>query len=72
MKSDLNVYKSSLEQQNHSYAQLRTMQEQLTKDKNELEDVRLIIEKSFHSLPNSRLFRDCVIWKIDIREKSLI
>ena len=36
MQSDLGVYKSSLEQQNHSNSQLR---EKLTRDKNELEEV---------------------------------
>lgn len=70
MKSDMNVYKSSLEQQNNSYAQLRAMQEQLTKDKNELEEVRF--DNDFHSLHDHHLFRDCVIWKIDIRKKSVI
>ena len=47
MKSDMTVYKSSLEQQNNSYAQLRAMQEQLTKDKNELEEVRFTIDNDF-------------------------
>lgn len=39
MQSDFNTYKNSLEQQNHSYAQYRSIQEKLTKDKNELEEV---------------------------------
>jgi hypothetical protein len=39
MQSDLGVYKSSLEQQNNSYSQLRSAQEKLTREKNELEEV---------------------------------
>jgi hypothetical protein len=42
MQSDLSVYKSSLEQQNHSHSQLRSAQEKLTRDKIELEEVSIL------------------------------
>jgi hypothetical protein len=39
MQSDLGVYKSSLEQQSNLNSQFRSMQEKLTREKNELEEV---------------------------------
>jgi hypothetical protein len=39
MQSDLGVYKSSLEQQSHTNSQIRSAQEKLTREKNELEEV---------------------------------
>jgi hypothetical protein len=39
MQSDLDVYKSSLELQNSSNSQVRSLQDKYTKDKHELEEV---------------------------------
>lgn len=47
MQSDLSVYKSSLEQQNNSSVQLRSLQEKYTREKNELEEVKFSIKIYF-------------------------
>jgi len=43
MQTDLSVYKSSLEQQHNSNVQLRSLQEKLTREKNELEEVKFFL-----------------------------
>ena len=39
MQTDLNVYKSTVEQQSNVNAQLRSLQDKITRDKNEFEEV---------------------------------
>jgi len=39
MQSDLDVYKSTLEQQSNVASQLRSLQDKITRDKNEYEEV---------------------------------
>jgi hypothetical protein len=39
MQSDLDVYKSALEQQSNADAQVRSLQDKLKRDKNEFEEV---------------------------------
>ncbi len=39
MQSDLDVYKGTLEQQSNVASQLRSLQDKITRDKNEFEEV---------------------------------
>lgn len=71
MQSDLNTYKTTLDQHSNANAQIRSLQEKANRDKHEFEEV-LFLLTAFFVTYFLFIIRNYVKLKIDIKTKLMI